>query len=421
MPIERSKHRRNRATRRLAAILGLSACAAIAGCSTSSKTPPRKMASAQTKEYFSEKAYGVKASPRVSTRKSGLRRGGGREQIGKPYKVKGRWYTPKEEPGYSKTGKASWYGAAFHGRLTANGEVYDMTHLTAAHPTMPLPSYARVTNMKNGSSVIVRVNDRGPFAHDRIIDLSKRAAEMLDYTHDGTATVRVDYVGRAPLDGQDDEYLMASYQPAGGRSGPMVPQPSSDVLIAMNGATPLGGTRTPAEMALAMTASGAPAPDTSVPDGDVLVAPDPGDTLILPVNGPILGFRPFAGGMASSEPHGGSAVLSYADIRIERANRADDAFGALVRDLDAEQVKAAARPAAADASWQVLVGTFDGDTALQAAIAATGERHERVIEYAGDGQATLLLTAHSAADADALMQKAWSAGYTDAFRLESAQ
>ena len=88
-----------------------------------------------------------------------------------------------------------------------------MTHLTAAHPTMPLPSYARVTNLKNGSSVIVRVNDRGPYAHGRIIDLSKRAAEMLDYAHTGIAKVKVEYVGRAPLDGHDDSYLMASYRP----------------------------------------------------------------------------------------------------------------------------------------------------------------------------------------------------------------
>jgi rare lipoprotein A (peptidoglycan hydrolase) len=90
---------------------------------------------------------------------------------------------PKEDKRYAKVGLASWYGDAFHGRLTANGEVYDMTHLTAAHPTMPLPSYARVTNLKNGSSVIVRVNDRGPYHEGRIIDVSERAAQMLDYAN----------------------------------------------------------------------------------------------------------------------------------------------------------------------------------------------------------------------------------------------
>ena len=144
----------------------------------------------RSKEYFSESEYGVKASPRVSFKRSNLTRGGGRDQLGKPYKVRGKIYYPKEDKNYKKVGLASWYGDAFHGRLTANGEIYDMTHLTAAHPTMPLPSYARVTNTENGSSVIVRVNDRGPYSHNRLIDLSKRAAELLDYTHIGTARSR---------------------------------------------------------------------------------------------------------------------------------------------------------------------------------------------------------------------------------------
>ena len=191
----------------------------------------------RSKEYFSESEYGVKASPRVSFKRSNLTRGGGRDQLGRPYKVRGKIYYPKEDKNYKKVGLASWYGDAFHGRLTANGEIYDMTHLTAAHPTMPLPSYARVTNTENGSSVIVRVNDRGPYSHNRLIDLSKRAAELLDYTHIGTARVKVEYVGRAPLDGHDDRYLMASYRP-----GNRAPDPSDGlpegVMIAMNGPTP---------------------------------------------------------------------------------------------------------------------------------------------------------------------------------------
>ncbi len=112
---------------------------------------------------------------------SRLPRGGGRDQLGKPYKVRGKWYYPKEDKSYRKVGAASWYGDAFHGRLTANGEIYDMTHLTAAHPTMPLPSYARVTNTKNGSSVIVRVNDRGPYArraHHRPVEAGRRDARL---------------------------------------------------------------------------------------------------------------------------------------------------------------------------------------------------------------------------------------------------
>lgn len=122
-------------------------------------------------------------------------------------------YLSSSERAYKKVGRASWYGEAFNGRLTANGEIYNMHNLTAAHPTMPLPSYARVTNLENGSSIIVRVNDRGPFVAGRVIDLSKRAATMLDYKDDGLAAVRVEYIGRAPIEGNDEEFLVASYKP----------------------------------------------------------------------------------------------------------------------------------------------------------------------------------------------------------------
>lgn len=169
-------------------------------------------------EYFSAAAYGVSASPRVATGPR-LKRGGGYNKVGSSYVVRGKRYHPTENQPRSQTGMASWYGKAFHGRLTANGEVFDMNHLTAAHKTMPLPSYARVTNLKNGRSLIVRVNDRGPFSNNRVIDLSKRAAEALDYTLSGTAKVKVEYVGRAPLHGQDDEFLLASIKGAPGFPG----------------------------------------------------------------------------------------------------------------------------------------------------------------------------------------------------------
>jgi peptidoglycan lytic transglycosylase len=132
-------------------------------------------------------------------------KGGGYYQIGKPYQVAGQWYTPREDPAYDRVGSASWYGELFHGRRTANGEIYDMDRLSAAHPTLPLPTYARVTNLNNGRSIVVRINDRGPYARDRIIDLSKRSAELLGFRGHGTATVRVKYLGRAPLNG-DDSY-----------------------------------------------------------------------------------------------------------------------------------------------------------------------------------------------------------------------
>lgn len=170
-------------------------------------------------ESFSVAAYGVAASPRVASG-TRIKRGGGRDMVGRPYTVRGKRYYPTANQPAVQHGRASWYGAAFHGRKTANGEVYDMNHLTAAHKTMPLPSYARVTNKANGRSVIVRVNDRGPFSNNRIIDLSKRAAYMLDFISAGTADVKVEYIGRAPIDGEDDAYLIASFQGAPTRGAP---------------------------------------------------------------------------------------------------------------------------------------------------------------------------------------------------------
>src|SRR3954464_10438316 len=122
-------------------------------------------------------------------------------KIGEPYQVDNVWYYPQEQPTYDETGIASWYGPTFYGRPTANGEIYDGNQLTAAHRTLPMPVNVRVTNLDNGKSIIVRVNDRGPYARGRIIDLSKRAAELLDVVQTGTARVRVTYVSRADLNG----------------------------------------------------------------------------------------------------------------------------------------------------------------------------------------------------------------------------
>lgn len=117
---------------------------------------------------------------------------GGTYKVGKPYKIKGTKYYPKEDYNYSEVGIASWYGSDFHNKKTANGEKYDMNTLTAAHRTLPLPSIVRVTNLENGRSLVLRVNDRGPYAKNRIIDISKRGAQLLGYQAQGTAKVRVD-------------------------------------------------------------------------------------------------------------------------------------------------------------------------------------------------------------------------------------
>jgi rare lipoprotein A len=154
--------------------------------------------------------YGVAASPRVVEPGEPVPKGGGAYRVGKPYMVGGRFYYPDDNKHYRAEGTASWYGSDFHGRLTANGEVYDLEGISAAHPTMPLPSYARVTNIANGRSLIVRVNDRGPYHGNRVIDVSVKAAHLLGFRRSGTARVRVEYVGPAPLEGSDDRVLAAT-------------------------------------------------------------------------------------------------------------------------------------------------------------------------------------------------------------------
>ncbi len=124
-------------------------------------------------------------------RLQGAAAGSGNYKIGNPYQISGTWYYPAEEWDYDETGIASWYGPNFHGKDTANGETYDMNDLTAAHRTLPMPSIVRVTNLENGRSLVLRVNDRGPFAKGRIIDISRRGAQLLGFKDQGTARVRV--------------------------------------------------------------------------------------------------------------------------------------------------------------------------------------------------------------------------------------
>ncbi len=197
-----------RAARGAAAV---ATCLVLANCASSDKFASRV-----------DPKYGVSSSPRVVALGDPVPKGGGTYRIGKPYTVAGRVYVPEEDPNYRAEGMASWYGDDFHGRLTANGEVFDMTSLTAAHPTLPIPSYARVTNVRNGKSLIVRVNDRGPYHGNRLIDVSNKAAELLEFKHNGVARVRVEYVGRAPLEGSDDRQLLATL-----RTGVPAPTPSS--------------------------------------------------------------------------------------------------------------------------------------------------------------------------------------------------
>jgi rare lipoprotein A len=202
----RTSDRLVRAARGIGAV---AACLLVANCASSnlaSRLDPK---------------YGVSSSPRVVAFGEPVPKGGGTYRVGKPYTVAGRIYVPEEDINYREEGLASWYGDDFHGRLTANGEVFDMGALTAAHPTLPMPCYARVTNLNNGKSLIVRVNDRGPYHGNRLIDVSNKAAELLEFKGNGVAHVRVEYVGRAPLEGSDDRALMATL-----RTGVPAPSPS---------------------------------------------------------------------------------------------------------------------------------------------------------------------------------------------------
>ncbi|HLH94547.1 MAG TPA: septal ring lytic transglycosylase RlpA family protein [Xanthobacteraceae bacterium] len=183
-----------------AALVG---CVALADCSAS-------------------RVFSDKYSQRVVADGEPIPKGGGVYKVGQPYTVNGQTYYPSDAGSYRAEGVASWYGPDFHGRLTANGEVFDMHGISAAHPTMPIPSYARVTNLDNGRSLIVRVNDRGPYARNRIIDVSIGAAEALGFYENGLAHVRVEYVGRAPLEGSDDRMLLATLRE--GRPAQVSPQ-----------------------------------------------------------------------------------------------------------------------------------------------------------------------------------------------------
>jgi rare lipoprotein A len=173
--------------------------------------------------------YGVSSNARSVAPGDPIPKGGGFYRVGPPYSIGGQTYVPAEDPHYRADGLASWYGEDFHGRQTANGEIFDMNSVSAAHATLPLPSYVRVTNLSNNRSVIVRVNDRGPYHPDRIIDVSVKTAILLGFYTGGVAPVRLEYVGTAPLDGSDDGMLIATL-----RQGEPAPAPSLVLASARN-------------------------------------------------------------------------------------------------------------------------------------------------------------------------------------------
>jgi rare lipoprotein A len=357
-----------------------------------------------SKEYFSEKEYG-KASPRVVANNKRVPKGGGRYVIGEPYRVAGKTYIPAHNAEYSATGNASWYGSAFHGRLTANGEIYDVKGLTAAHPTMPLPSYARVTNLKNGRSMVVRVNDRGPFAHGRVIDVSEAVAEVLDFKQAGVTKVQVDYVGPAEMDGRDHKMLMASYAGPSSKQRRSLfgrqPKPDS-FMVATAPPPPSRPGRLPDD-AFAPTPLASSAPMVLTP---VSAAAYTGDPL-----GPLIMRTGFASSYAPAPPttaaHQAAADMARADLKTALTRAAEEKGRALGDDSSG--------PAAV-----IQLGTFS-DPTNAARIAGDFRRFGQVdlIEsVSGDRTLRLVrLTVAPSNDPQAVIAAAGRAGLSDAFLL----
>lgn len=180
----------------------------------------------------------IASGPSTSAQPNGA---GGRYKVGAPYQVAGIWYVPKEEPTYDQQGIASWYGDEFHMKPTANGEIFDMNAVSAAHTTLPLPSMVEVTNLDNGKKMTVRVNDRGPFVGGRVIDLSREAARQLGFDRQGTANVRVRYAGPAELGPPDAGLRHASYDgsPPPSSTLPAAPIPYSGLTPTAVASAPL--------------------------------------------------------------------------------------------------------------------------------------------------------------------------------------
>lgn len=383
--LRRAAHHLSGRAVRIACLVGVGA--ALAACSSTEQLAPK----------FSEAEYG-KSSPRVVSGNKKVPDGGGRYMVGKPYRVAGKTYVPQDDPeGYTATGTASWYGANFHGRKTANGEVYDMGDLTAAHPTLPLPSYVRVTNLGNGRSVIVRVNDRGPFSSNRVLDVSSATASMLDFKRAGTAKVQVDYVGPAQMDGKDNKMLIASYRDAD--EGP----------ANLPGATMIASNETKTRRPLlAFASKPRPAVDFSVADETLAVgaaheATPPADPLA-----PLILDAGFASG--------------YAEADVQVFTRAQAAATALA---NGEAFAVATPPRALPAPQMVQVGTFSDISNAKRVASRLSTLGEPVIaDVDSNGRIVHIVrvrVANASADTQAVIDAAGQLGLPGAFVMRAAQ
>ncbi len=194
----------------------------------------------------------------------------GAYKVGDPYQIGGTWYYPKADYAYRETGIASWYGPGFHGRTTANGEIFDQNALTGAHRTLPMPFMVRVTNLDNGRSIKVRINDRGPFKSGRIIDLSRRAADLLGFRRIGTAKVRVEVV--------EDESRALSVAALSAEAAELAPDAAPIVPVAVKDLPRAGDAAAratqPAMPAASQTALAVPR-QSETPDRPLLLVPAP--------------------------------------------------------------------------------------------------------------------------------------------------
>jgi rare lipoprotein A len=257
----------------------------------------------------------------------------GQYKVGNPYQIDGTWYYPREQPDYDETGIASWYGPTFYGHATANGEVYNAGDLTAAHRTLPMPVNVRVTNLDNGKSVVLRVNDRGPYAKGRIIDVSEHAAKLLGFYGQGTARVRVTYVARAarpngePMP-SDTPVEIASAVPAA---------PAPKVLTGPLAAVPDAPIAPPIRIAVLPAPAPDPVPaDAGPPTGQVTQVPVPAATHLYVQVG---AFGSYENAMRLREQLGGELQISTTKkngqtlyrVRTAPLNTTADADAALAR------------------------------------------------------------------------------------------
>jgi rare lipoprotein A len=278
-------------------------------------------------------AAGCTTAPPVQTLPRPPVTSNGQYKVGNPYQIDGTWYYPREQPDYDETGIASWYGPTFYGHATANGEIYNAGDLTAAHRTLPMPVNVRVTNLDNGKSVVLRVNDRGPYAKGRIIDVSEQAAKLLGFYGQGTARVRVTYVARAAR--PNGEPLPSDTPAEIASAVPAVPAPK--VLTGPLAAVPDAPIAPPVRVAVLPAPAPDPIPaDAGPPTGQVTQVPVPASTHLYVQVG---AFGSYENAMRLREQLGSDLQISTTKkngqtlyrVRTSPLNTTADADAALAR------------------------------------------------------------------------------------------